>query len=183
MSCVWVGILESLKANDFVAKKVKIDHFVDIITSKNRKVTEIMCNNIPLKESEIEENYRRIEQISSINTGYLCSASDPLMFLISQIYSVDIVHEYCGVTIHYEHTVKDPVMTICYISNTGHFWYNKRATTKPTKKQSKKPLTQTSKETADVHTTAKHYKKKEPLERKIERKKRKENEIKLRNKK
>jgi hypothetical protein len=76
----------------------------------------------------MQENKERIKNfdISSIISGYDCSTFEPFLFLISQIYRVDIKHNYNGNMITYKYignTDKNICNKLLYFnSDRGHFW-------------------------------------------------------------
>lgn len=107
---------------------MKLDTFVQNIKKANVCVSDVMCNGELAGEQQRDDNYRRIKAIRRINSGYDCSACDPLLLLISHIYHVDIVHKFNGVLIRYEYAgERTKVRNVLYFgSNTGHFWYSKK---------------------------------------------------------
>jgi hypothetical protein len=91
------------------------------------KTSNVYWNDTELTEQQIQENNDRIINldISSIIHGYDCSSCDPFLLLVSQIYRIDIKHNYNGHIISYKY--KNPNKDDCnkmlyFISDKGHFW-------------------------------------------------------------
>lgn len=144
MSCVWRGILEGLLLNKLVPPNMMIDKFVEHIKGNNKRVQCISWNDTIIKEKEAEENFQRIEEVSRINKGYDCSTSDPLLFLVCDLYQINIIHSFCGIKIYYRQTINEPKTTLCFASNAGHFWFDKK------KYQNKKENKKDVKDVKDV---------------------------------
>jgi hypothetical protein len=138
MSCMWSGILDGLQRHGLIPNSTRLDTFVQLIKSKNHRTSNISCNGEILSEKECDENYLRIEEISHINKGYLCSAFDPLLFLISSIYNVNITHDFCSTIIRYCHEEVEPISTLYFGSSVGHFWFDRKSVKIESKKQKKK---------------------------------------------
>ncbi len=89
----------------------------------NRVTPDVRCNGNPLTISQLQENFTAVNEldIETIGDGYLCSTQDPFLCLVSQIFRVDIQHDYNGVVISY--SVMNSRKTIRYRSDSNHFWY------------------------------------------------------------
>lgn len=133
MSCVWYGLIKKLKLK---YKPLTLYNFIKI---NNRKTLNVMCNGTFPTETQLIENYERIEKLNQneVQNGYNCSTFDPLIFLISELYKVNIIHNYNGVIIRYEYIENDninkekvkikrkkdgKIKTIKCYSDEGHFW-------------------------------------------------------------
>ncbi len=124
MSCVWEGIIDALDLD------IKPLELLQKIQKENTKTDDIYWNNEKLTEKQLEENFAHIKNLSykeDIPNGYLCSACDPLLFLISEIFEVSIQHDYMGHQIVY-HNKNAGSKKICFGSDSDHFYVDKRKT-------------------------------------------------------
>ena len=125
MTCFWDGILHHLKDEDFQRvfqiNKPSNKNFVKLLKNNLRKTKDIIWNGEKLTENQIQENYEHIRDFNSdsIHQGYLCSTCDPFLFLVCELFRVDINHNYCGHMMKY--SVTNPIKTLNFTSNTGHF--------------------------------------------------------------
>jgi len=81
--------------------KPNCDEFVMLIKSNNIKTPNVKCNDKTLTDQEIDDNIIRIKNIKNINKGYLCSSCDPVLILVSQLFSINIIHNFNGTEIKY----------------------------------------------------------------------------------
>lgn len=128
MTCFWDGILRSLDLSDFyfigITYKPLTARQLCIFFIKHNSITsDVRCNGNPLTISQLQENFVAVNEldIEKIGDGYLCSTLDPFLCLISQIFRVDIEHDYNGVVITYN--IVNSRKTIRYRSDLNHFWY------------------------------------------------------------
>ena len=126
MTCFWDGILANLKEEDFQrslrVSKPNNRNLVDLLMKNNTLDTRnIIWNGKNITEQETKENYEHIKNfnINSIGNGYLCSSCDPFLILICELFKVNINHKYLGNMIKYQ--VNNPVKTLNFSSNRGHF--------------------------------------------------------------
>lgn len=108
MTCFWDGIIQSLIKNNIIPNNNKnATHFVSYLKKHNIKTIDVSVNNIPLTDKQLQENYDSVNQLNlnNIRHGYLCSTFDPFLFLISQLFQVDIQHNYCGHNIYYKYNL------------------------------------------------------------------------------
>ena len=130
MTCFWDGLLHNLKDEDFkrtfndqsmIKNKIKNIDFVKLMKANNVKTKDITWNGEKLTEQQLNENFEHIRDYNenSIYGGYLCSTCDPFLLLVCHLFKVDINHNYCGYMMKYR--VKNPVKTLNFKSNTGHF--------------------------------------------------------------
>lgn len=115
MSCFWVGINTKLKLGLAPAKL--IEHL-----KKNNRKTNITWKSggeeLTLTDKQKEENKEAISCLK-LENGYLCSTFDPVLFLVAEIYEVNIIHKYNGVRIEYVHPKSDK--TVNFNSSKSHF--------------------------------------------------------------
>lgn len=127
MTCFWDGILQSLNNHDFnligVPNKPNNRQFVQILKNKNTKTLHMKWNGKLISKNEINENVEAINcyNINTMNGGYMCSVSEPFLFLVSYLFKVKIIHRYCGRNMVYEPNCTYR-KTLYYASDRGHFW-------------------------------------------------------------
>lgn len=125
MACFWNGILSQLSPADFLPfgleKKPKPKQFVLLLQINNVRTSAVSCQGTRLTEQQMEENYQSVEGYDKekVNDGYLCSSSDPFLFLVSEIFLVDIDHKYLNKIIQYRHVRGK--RTLHFQSNKSHF--------------------------------------------------------------
>ena len=125
MACFWNSIIQSLNKTDL--DKLNIKRFrnplslVLFLKVKNSKTTNVLWNNEPLTEKQMEENMQAIENYNhkNIYSGYFCSTFEPMLFLISHLFKVNIEHNYNGVHIKYVNYTGD-YKWIYYKSSKDH---------------------------------------------------------------
>jgi hypothetical protein len=75
---------------------------------------------------QLEENKTRIDEINKTGSGYLCSACDPLLVLVSYLWKINITHHYSNLcTIKYINLNGD-FPTLIVHANDRHFWCDKK---------------------------------------------------------
>lgn len=125
MTCFWDGILHHLKDDDFQKvfqiNKPSNKDFVKLLKNNNRKTKNIKWNGETLSVKQLEENFIHIKDFNenSINKGYLCSICDPFLILISEIFILNINHNYCGNIMKYTNNQGTKILN--FKSNKGHF--------------------------------------------------------------
>jgi hypothetical protein len=130
MSCVWIGIADELRST--LGIKITKEKLYKKIKEKNTKTNNMLWNNEKLSETNLNENYQHIEALNGLTGGYLCSACDPLLLLIGQIYKISIQHQYCDTIIEYTNTTSNKKMVV--FSNNHHFWSEKKSNKNYTKR-------------------------------------------------
>lgn len=125
MTCFWDGLLKKLKVTELTQlsgtkTKPNCDAFVKLIKSNNVMTSNVKCNGKALTEQEIKDNMIRIKNIKNINNGYLCSSCDPVLILISQLFSVNIIHDFNES--HIEYTNSCAKRTIHIRSDIEHMF-------------------------------------------------------------
>lgn len=125
MTCFWDGILHHLRDEDFQRvfqiNKPSNKNFVKILKTNLRKTKDIIWNGETLTNKQLEENYEHIKDfnVDSIHGGYLCSTCEPFLFLVCELFKMNINHNYCGHMMSYK--VTSPIRTLNFKSNSGHF--------------------------------------------------------------
>ena len=133
MTCFWDGIIASLTTADFqkigFENRPKPKEFVKALQTNAIQTTHIHWNGVPLREQELKENLEAIStlNVNSISNGYFCSTSDPFLFLVAELFQVNIIHFYRNVTINYTFIETGESTTIVsrtlkFGSNKSHFY-------------------------------------------------------------
>ena len=124
--CFWLGLLSKLTNDDFhyafKQNKPNIDIFINLLMDNNVYTKNIKWQNHYLTDYELKENFNHIQDFdkSTINKGYDCSSCDPFLLLITHLFQITLIHQYCGHSIIYDS--KSPRKKINYFANTHHFW-------------------------------------------------------------
>uniref|UniRef100_A0A6C0KIY3 Uncharacterized protein n=1 Tax=viral metagenome TaxID=1070528 RepID=A0A6C0KIY3_9ZZZZ len=124
MTCFWDGILNRLTEEDFKQfniKKPKNKEFVLFLKKHNQQTTHVSWNNESLTKKQLEENFTHVKDfdVNTIGGGYFCSTFEPFLFLVSQLFQVNLNHNYCGHMIQYRINEKNRVLQ--FRSNKSHF--------------------------------------------------------------
>ena len=131
MSCFWDSILNKVRIEDFQkifnhSGKPNPETFAKMLIKENVKTENVLWNSQIMKEKQLQENYEHIQEydVSNVNQGYDCSTCDPFLFLICELFTINIQHIYLGNTIEYTHkkNVFNNNYTIKLQSDKGHMW-------------------------------------------------------------
>lgn len=124
MSCVWTALISALKVPHLTPAAFLLD-----LKARNKQTPSVLLNGVPLGPMLLEENMKSIAELSpnSITNGYDMSTCDPLLFLVCDLYDVNIVHTYNGVRLAYLHIdeLENHRSTHFFASNLNHFWHVK----------------------------------------------------------
>ncbi len=131
MHCFWEALIKYIKLDDMVDvlqykngsnKKPTPHEFVELLKNKSIYTENITWNNELITCQQLQENFFAINQfnVNSIDNGYYCSIFDPFLFLICELFSVSIEHNYNGNIIHYKNTLNSKYY-LKFKSDTGHF--------------------------------------------------------------
>jgi hypothetical protein len=120
MSCFWIGILSALGLD---TSNKYIQTFIYYIKKNNTKTPDVLWNDTALTEKQLDENFQAINELDETNfgNGYLCSTFEPVLFLVSHLFSRSIYHNYNGNILLYKNTM-NPTMFIRFQNDSGHFW-------------------------------------------------------------
>lgn len=135
MSCFWRGILSSLPKQKFQTIGIQmqggIQNLVKSLKDNLQATPNVLWNNQKISNIQIKENIEHIKsyQLNTINQGYWCSTSDPFLFLISELFKINIQHTYINTKITYKHP--KATETLHFKSNRGHFWFEKKTNNNP----------------------------------------------------
>lgn len=115
MTCVWNGLIQKL------GLKMSPNQLCDRVKAENIKTESMRWNGMTLSEIQYAENIERIKNIDNIEYGYDCSAFDPLMFLVGELFKKSIIHYFNGVKIEYTNCNYPSETIVCHSDRT-HFW-------------------------------------------------------------
>ena len=125
MTCFWSGLLGCLHPVDFksfgLVRKPPIKDFVILLKNKNKITENVLWQDTKLTDKFKKECFEAVNEldVKSINNGYFCSTCDPFLILVSELFKVNIIHNYCNVNIIYK--CIGAGKTIKVKSNKGHF--------------------------------------------------------------
>lgn len=131
MTCFWKGILSILPLGHInKALKINLDikpcpkDFVILLKNHAIMSIDVKWNNETLTQKLMEENLEWVSnyKVENIYQGHDCSTCDPFLLLISQLFCVDIQHNYNGKYITYTNSKNLNGLILNFMSNTGHFW-------------------------------------------------------------
>lgn len=125
MSCFWKSILKNLDINDF--KKLKIYHkpkckdFIVFLKNNIIKITNVKWNGESLSEQFINDAMQHVKNfdVKQINKGYECSSCDPVLILISELFTINVSHTFNNHTI-INYTNENAMKTIYLFDNGKH---------------------------------------------------------------
>ena len=126
MSCFWDTLIKNIKKEDLTnilnITTTKPLDFCNGLKGMNCKTENVFWNGSRITEKQYEENIEWINeyQPNTIGNGYDCSTFDPFLFLIVELFQIEIHHHYNGTMIHYQN--KNPRYSIKIQSNKGHMW-------------------------------------------------------------
>lgn len=139
MSCFWRSLINAFNDRDVLKylkeedkkfflkiKKCKTKDCVKLIEKikiKNTKTHNVSWNDEKLSDKLLNDNQNAIIELNKKNVdhGYYCSTCDPVLLLISELYKVNIYHDYNDHMIKYKHHSK-PSARLTLKSNTHHMW-------------------------------------------------------------
>ena len=124
MTCFWDAIWSSLCVDDYTYLKIQKTSRNGLIASLKKlkkPVDSVSWQGSKLKKQEKEEHLEAINVYNStnINNGHLTSTCDSFLLLLSELFKLNITHNYCGHVIQY--TCENPRKTLKFTSNRGHF--------------------------------------------------------------
>ena len=126
MTCFWDGILRNINQEDFnllnINKNNNNKEFILLLKKNNKLCKNVQWQSENINEQLLKENYEMIKNFNenNINQGYDCSSCDPFIILLSELFKINIHHNFNGVIIKY--TYNNPRKTINFKSNKSHFY-------------------------------------------------------------
>jgi len=128
MTCFWDGILRNINQEDFnllnINKNNNNKEFILLLKKNNKLCKNVKWQSENINEQLLKENYEMIKNFNenNINQGYDCSSCDPFIILLSELFKINIHHNFNGVLIKYTYTYNNPRKTINFKSNKSHFY-------------------------------------------------------------
>ncbi len=121
MTCFWDALLLG------IPKDIRFNNqreFVIYLQSHNIETVSISVNNAILTQKELEENIERVKNydVNTINDGYLCSAFDPFLILVAELFKINIYHNFNGNMIEFIHN--KPIYNLYLNSSSSHCSFN-----------------------------------------------------------
>jgi hypothetical protein len=112
-----------------IKKKISPTKFIELLKVKNTKTVNIRWNSKDLTQKEYDENYESIKSldVNLINDGYNCSVCDPFLFLVAELFEINIQFNFNGIKVLYLNKKVLPdnqKSTLRFHSNSGHFMCN-----------------------------------------------------------
>jgi hypothetical protein len=136
MSCVWNGLLQAIKVDYATCEdnvlKTKIlalttYSLLKLLQYNNKYTHDVKwCGNY-LSPKQYIENHTHIKTLneSCIPNGYDCGTCEPLLFMVSDVFKVDILHMYNSNAMTYTYVGDQSRLKYVFGSNNGHFWFTK----------------------------------------------------------
>ena len=138
MTCFWDGIIRSLTKEDYAKIGLNLRpnaiKFAEALTAHNTKNTRIMWRvGIKSANQKMGNQFksecfeaRKCLDIKRIRHGYDCSTCDPFLFLVADIFGVNIRHDYMQTSIFYVNELPNITRTLHFASNRGHFYFKNK---------------------------------------------------------
>ena len=105
MTCVWNALLAGIPKELFNSSIFQPIQLVEYLKQNNRRTDHIKFNGIVLSEKQKDENFEAVASFdtSSIYGGYYCSFEDPFLFLVAELFQINIRHTYNGYNAEYRY--------------------------------------------------------------------------------
>ena len=130
MSCFWEGNLQALRQktiylrrhNIIIPNNMNVEGFAKWVQNYAIPTYGVLCNGQMLTSKQITENLEWVKSynVKDVYQGYYCSTFDPFLFLIAQLFRVNIEHNYDGALIRYQN-MNYGAETIKVSSSKTHF--------------------------------------------------------------
>ena len=124
MSCFWDALIHRLSEYNRIPRPITPFELANFLKSKNRKTCGVLGQGEQLSKKQMVENFEHIQRFDprSVNNGYDCSTCDPFLLLVSEVFQVNIQHNYMGHPVKYTrrctcHTFP----TLTFASSRYHF--------------------------------------------------------------
>lgn len=105
MTCVWSALLSGIPRDVFGSVRIsQPKDLVEYLKNHNVRTDHVKFNGSVLSDKRKDENYEAIGyfDVRSIYGGYFCAFEDPFLFLVSEIFGINIRHVFNGHVAEYE---------------------------------------------------------------------------------
>ena len=105
MTCVWNALLSGIPRNVIRQENIRQPRdLVEYLKKHNVKTNQVKFNGSFLSEKRKEENFEAVAGFDSgsIYGGYFCSFEDPFLFLVAELFQINIHHLFNGHVADYE---------------------------------------------------------------------------------
>lgn len=124
MSCFWDGLSSSLYSHNLIKNQPPAIQLAKFLKIHNMYTPNVKWQGERLSPQQMKENVDHISNYDTnqVGSGYLCSTCDPFLLLVSQLFRVNIEHQYLNTKIHYVYECtcgKTPILR--FRSDYGHF--------------------------------------------------------------
>lgn len=126
MTCFWNSLLSGIPKDLFLEHSISQPiHLVVYLKKYNLKTDHVKFNGVFLSEKRKDENFEAISsfQSNSIYGGYFCAFEEPFLFLVCELFKINIHHNYNGYIAHYIYDGITPNKCIYLRSNTRHMQF------------------------------------------------------------
>lgn len=94
MTCFWDSVIRGTHWVSCSGDRSPAS-FIKFLKSNNRITDNVVVNQQFLRDQEKQENIEAIKQLE-LENGYLCSTSDPVLCLVSNLININIRHDLNG---------------------------------------------------------------------------------------
>lgn len=134
MTCFWNGLLSRLSINEIndclhvrLGDKPHPSDFVHLLQKNIVRTIDVTCGengDTQLSNKLLDENYEWIinYDVAKIYDGHDCSTCDPFLLLVSQLFTIDIYHNYDKCFVKYVNIKNKSGRILSLSSNRGHLW-------------------------------------------------------------
>jgi hypothetical protein len=129
MSCFWTGLIGALQRYRRIRPGMSSRELVQWLKANNRLTPSVRWQGEPLSEQLQRENFERIRlhNVDDVNNGYETGSADPFLFLVAEMFKIDIEHQMMGYNAQYTtiwYTTapeKSTLDRLRFQSSMGHF--------------------------------------------------------------
>tara|TARA_Y100000590_G_C14976129_1_gene734373 strand:+ start:58 stop:450 length:393 start_codon:yes stop_codon:yes gene_type:complete len=128
MTCFWDGLLAGLTKEDFTTFHLKhkpnVKAFIQLLQKSAVRTTHVVCNGTQPTEQQLTENLEAVREfnINTIHGGYDCSTFDPFLFLVAELFNLNITHTYLKKHVIQYNNTHHEKRKLRFMSDRGHFW-------------------------------------------------------------
>lgn len=124
MSCFWDAITANLTKHQLVQKRIRPTELIIYLKERNQTTPCVLWQGEQLTDREMLENFEHVKNYNPalINQGYLCAARDPFLYLVCQLFKVNIEHDYISTLFYFtQKCICKPFITMRFKSSSSHF--------------------------------------------------------------